>query len=474
MQTLKLAMGPAVAAIIWFSPLSLESETQLCLGLLSWVVLWWVTEAIPIAATALFVPILAVVTGLADAKQAFESFAHPLIFLFMGSFFMARAVIQQHLDRRLALSVLTHPIVAGKTKLMIMALLATTAFLSMWLSNTATTAMMLPISLGVVSAIFPDRLDSRGKLLLPVAYAASIGGIMTPVGSPPNLIAIGLIEEVLGIRISFFDWMLVTTPLAIFLLAILFWMTYRKFSELPENLFVDFLRKELREMGRLDRSEKKVIFCVLLAASLWILPSLLGIFVGKDHEWVIWFKAHLPEPVVAMIAGCLLFVLKDQKARPLLSWDSAKKIDWASLIIFGGGLSLGKIIFESGVAELLGGFVVNTLEGQLWLFLLVAIGFTIFFTEIASNTATANMLIPIILGAMTAASSSDYAAVLGVSIACSLAFMMPISTPPNAIVFGSGLVQLKYMMKKGLSLNLVSWASLFIYLLILGFLGFIS
>lgn len=471
---LRWGLGPLIASTIWILPLDLTLEAHRLAGLMSWVILYWIMEPIPLPLTALLGPSFAVVLGLAPAKVAFGPFAHPLIYLFFAGFVLARAMAQVGLDRRIALTIMNFRIVAGHPKRTVLALLAVTSLLSMWLSNTATTAMMLPIAIGVISTLYPQNRLAHSTILLGLAYAASIGGLGTPVGSPPNIIAIGMLEKLAGVRIHFLQWMSWGVPTALFCLFLLFGLILYQLKKIdpPDHHRDDhgfshesreFLLQQKNSLGKITSKEIAVLVSLLLAISLWVSPGIIHILsqgIESLAPLANILKSRLPEAVGGIIAISILFLFRDSKTqKPVLDWQQAQQIDWGSLIIFGGGLSLGSMMFQSGLAERLGSLVLggSSESSTAWAFALMIVIFSILFTELTSNTATANMLMPLIIGAtLQNPAVPTLVTTAGAAMACSLAFMLPVATPPNTVVFGSGQVQIKEMMSLGWKMNLLA------------------
>ena len=467
-------LGPLLATLVMFLPADLlpphlSPEGQRMAAWMLWIVCWWVFEPIPVAATALLGACGTVVWGILPAKVAFSHFGHPLVFLFFGGFVLARSMAVHGLDQRIALTILTRPLVAGHPWRIIVALIGISAFLSMWISNTATTAMLLPITIGVANVIAPGKHKLHASILLAVAYAASIGGIATPVGSTPNVIARGMLEDLGQESLGFLEWMTIGIPLAVVLIFLLILITRWQLRPLLRDLQTgsstqtsqdSFLQEQYKKLGNLKRGEWNTLVALTLTVSLWLLPGFLNVIYEAGHPTLKWYKGHFPEAVAAVLGACLLYILPISRERATLTWKESMQIDWASLILFGGGLALGKGMFESGLAQILGQGIVDSFGQYFWLFVFMAILFAIFFTETVSNTATASMLIPLILAASQESSFPPFIPVMGVTFACSLAFMMPVSTPPNAIVFGSGRIELPHMLRKGLVMNMVSLATL--------------
>jgi sodium-dependent dicarboxylate transporter 2/3/5 len=473
-RTAGLLLGPVVFLIVLALPTGLPVEAHRLAAVFALVVVFWVSEAIPLAATALLGPALAVALGVAPAKSAFASFGHPIIFLFIGSFLISGAMIVHGLDRRIALFVLSRAWVGNRPTRILLAFGAIAAFLSMWMSNTATTAMMLPIGLGVLRTL-SDRRDDSGDwpyatgLMLMIAFSCNVGGIATPVGSPPNLIAIGLIEEILGRSISFFEWMSFGLPIAVVLFGFLYFLLRWMFAaRLPAiEGAMEVIREERAAHGGWSNGERVALGSFLLAVALWTLPGLVSVVLGSASPLAIHLKALLPEGASAILAATLLFVVPvNWKARRFaLDWNQAARIDWGTILLFGGGLSLGGLAFKSGLAAALGSGIEGFSVGlPVALIALLALYAGDFMTEVMSNTATANLLIPIFLVLAASTGEASILPALAATLGCSLAFCFPVATPPNAIVYGSGHVRLPQMIRAGLVLDLVcgllAWAVL--------------
>jgi len=475
-RTAGLFLGPAVFLLVLVLPSDLPVEAHRLAAVFALVVVFWVSEAIPLAATALLGPALAVVLGVAPAKSAFASFGHPIIFLFMGSFLISGAMIAHGLDRRIALFVLSRAWVGNSPTRILLAFGAIAAFLSMWMSNTATTAMMLPIGLGVLRTLSDRGPATRvgdwpyaTGLMLMIAFSCNVGGIATPVGSPPNLIAIGLIEEILGKSISFFEWMSFGLPIAValfgFLYFLLRWMFAARLASIEGA--VEVIRDERAALGPWSNGERVALGSFLVAVTLWTLPGLASVALGSASPVAQGLKAVLPEGVSAILAASLLFMVPvDWKARRFaLDWKQATRIDWGTILLFGGGLSLGGMAFKSGLAAALGSGIEGFSVGlPLALIALLALFAGDLMTEVMSNTATANLLIPIFLALAASTGEPSILPALAATLGCSLAFCFPVATPPNAIVYGSGHIRLPQMIRAGIVLDLgcglLAWAGL--------------
>ena len=440
-----------LGVIVYLLPLGVSDSAHKLLALLVVTILFWLFEILPLGITALLATAGAVVLGIADTKSAFANYAHPIVFLFIGSFLLARAFSKYKIDRYIAVKILQTPIVKRGELVFVAVILVIPWFLSMWLSNTATTAMLLPIVAGLLANL---NLENRDKfILLGIAYASSIGGIATPVGTPPNLIALGFLESQ-GIHISFGEWILKVLPVSLATFAFLVGLIYR----LSRPIGVDKIRQRL-EAGSLNPTQKVVLSVFILVVLLWLLPSLVGLaknFNPALEDIYLWLKTHLHYSVVAVLgAGILFFIPQRETGKPILSVEDIRKIDWDTIFLFGGGLSLGKLMLTTGLVKDFAQKVAPLLPAQEWLFLLFLVTIAIFLTEVSSNTATANVLIPVTAGLATQLGIDTVKAVIAVTIACSYAFMLPVATPPNAIVFGFGNIKISEMVRIGLVLNLV-------------------
>lgn len=461
-RTLGLFLGPVVALLVALMPAGgLTPEAHRLAAIVALVVVWWVSEAIPIAATALLGAVLTVLGGVATPTQAFAPFASPTIFLFMGSFMIGQAVTLHRLDQRLALGLLRLPAVVGNVDRTALALGAMTLLISGWMSNTATTAMMLPIAMGLLGAMSGasagrDR-AFRAGFLLTIAYAASIGGLMTPVGSPPNLITIGLLDRIGGVHVSFLEWMMVAVPITLAYGGLLLFLRLR-FFKAPPHVRIRVVEPASAPRRPWTAGERNCAIAFGTAVVLWLLPGVAAI-AGIDGA-VGTGIARLDEGVVAILAAMLLFVLPVNWSRRefTLDWAAASRIDWGTILLFGGGLSLGQLMFSTGLAEALGTSVVRASGADsLWAVTAVATGVAIVLSEFTSNTAAASMLVPVVLSIASAADLNPVPPALGTCLGASLSFMFPISTPPNAIVYGTGAVPFTTMMRFGLIMDVTGF-----------------
>ncbi|MFH1011308.1 MAG: DASS family sodium-coupled anion symporter, partial [bacterium] len=361
-------MGPLVFVIVMLLPLhALSREAHFLAAVVAFTAMLWITEAIPMPAAALLGPALCVGLGVGQMRAVFAPFADPVVFLFIGSFILAEAMFRHGLDRRIAVTILSLKVVGPRPWRILLAFSAVTLFLSMWLSNTATTALMYPIGLSLLAGMgragkpngqAPNTRHYASAIMLLCAFASSLGGMGTPVGTPPNLIGLGMIERAMGVRISFFQWMLLALPIVVVLYFVLLLAVGRKaraqFSGM--NGFHDWIKSERETLGPLSRGEKNTAVAFLCTATLWILPGILSILFGGESEVAKFLEVHLPESVAAIVGVTLFFVLPTNwhERTFTLNWKQAVQIDWGTILLFGGGLSLGSLMFATGLAEGIG------------------------------------------------------------------------------------------------------------------------
>jgi solute carrier family 13 (sodium-dependent dicarboxylate transporter), member 2/3/5 len=440
--------------LFYFLPAPLTPEGHRMLAVTAIATTLWITESLPLPATALVIAVLVILFGVASSNEVFSVFADPILFLFIGSFILAEAMQVHRLDQRIANAVLRNSWVRAKAGRMIFLYACICFFISMWISNTATTAMMFPIGLSIIR-IFPE--EGRNKvaqlILLMTSFAASIGGMATPVGTPPNLIGIAMINNLVHRSVSFFEFMRYGCPISILIfLAIYFTMRFFLHHECMKKPMHDI---ELPpEDLQLRRAQMNVTIAFLVTVFLWLLPGFVAL-AGGDSKW---WEAHLPESVAALIGAVLLFLLPvDWKSRKFtITWKQAENINWGIILLFGGGLILGKFLFKTGVAKYFGDtlaaiYPFHSEFSYILLFTLVAI----FISEFTSNTASANMILPISIAVCQSAGIDPYRTALAATFASSLGFMLPVSTAPNAIVFSSGLIPVRSMIRYGIVLDVL-------------------
>jgi len=489
-NTIGLFLGPLVALVLYSVDMpSLSPKAHVLAAILSWTVVWWVCEPIPLAMTALLSSVLCVVFGVGEARAVFAPYADPIIYLFLGSFMLAEAMAIHGLDKRFAYGIMALKFVGNSAGRILLAFGFICAFLSMWISNTAAAAMMFPIAVGIVYALADIRAKQTGRkvdplklrfgtgMMLMAAYAASAGGIATPVGTPPNLIGIAMIERFCGVKIAFFQWMSFAVPLLFLLFALLYLLMY--FLHKPEVARIEggteFVLAERGKLGPWTRGQKNALFCFLVTVTLWLIPGVLSVIYGDAAPVTKAYSKLMPEGVAAITGALLLFLLPvDWKKREFtVSWNQATKIDWGTLLLFGGGITLGTMMFDTKLAEVIGtGLLTMSGATSVWGITFGAIYIAMLVSETSSNTASANMVIPVMIALAQAAGVNPLPPAIGATLGASLGFMLPVSTPPNAIVYGSGMVPITSMIRAGIFFDLlgglVIWAGLYVLLPLVG------
>lgn len=468
-------IGPIAFLVVLMLPMeSLSMEAHCLFAVISLVLVLWLTEAVPLSVAALIGAVLNILLGVASAKVVFAPFAHPLIFLFIGSFIIAESIILHGLDKRFAFFILSFKALVKSPAGILIAFGLIAASLSMWISNTAATAMMLPIALGVLKALeegagetaatksFTSKKFETSAMLM-VAYGASVGGIATPIGTPPNIIAIGMFDKLAGIKITFFEWMSFAFPITLVMLVYLFLVLGRgSFFKLDKESYdgiSKFIAARRLSIGRLTRGEINTLIAFLTAVVLWLVPSVFALIYGKHSDIATLVSSRLNSGTVALFAACLLFILPMGKGqgnngeRFTITWQRAVKIDWGTILLFGGGLSLGTLMFDTGLATVMGEKLLS-LTGMfaspsIVLLTVLAALFGIILSETTSNTSSANMVIPVVIAMAIELNMSPVIPALAACLGASFGFMLPVSTPPNAIVYGSGKVPILSMVKKG-------------------------
>ena len=479
LKTAGLFAGPALAGLVYlWNPGAHPPEARRLLAVVALTVAWWMTEALPLPATALVSSALAIAAGIAPARQVLAPYADPVIFLFMGSFLLAEAFRKHGLDLRVARSLLSRRVFARSPRGMLAGFGVTSAAVSSILSNTATAALLTPVATGALDARggkhegTPRRFDSA--VLLMIAYGASIGGMATLIGTPPNLLAAGFLERLAGVRVTFTGWLLFGVPLSLALLLVALLVTRLTLGRALGGAPADDGDPARVTVGAGVAGERErrngarwTVGAILLALALWTAPAVATALLGRDHPLARALDLHFPEAGVALLSGVLLFAAPTiwRERRFALSWDDAQRLNWGVLLLFGGGLSLGTLAGTTGLARWAGeGVVRSGLASSPEGLLLVSLAAALVVTEFASNTAAATLLLPVVIAASGQAGFDPVPPALGVALACTCAFVFPVSTPPNAIVFGSGRVPLTRMVRTGVLLDLaclvVLWAGL--------------
>jgi sodium-dependent dicarboxylate transporter 2/3/5 len=456
-------LAPAVFLLLLALPMEgLSPPAHRLAAVLSAVVILWVTEVLPLPVTALLGASACVVLQVAPAREVFAPFADPLMFLFIGAFILARAIFLHGVDRRVAYAVLSLPWVGARPSRILLAFAAVTAFISAWISNTATTAMMFGIGLSILAALRAPggaaSIDPRyaTALMLMTSFAASVGGLATPVGTPPNVIGIGFIRSQLRVDISFFQWMLIGVPVVLllfsFLYAFLNAVAPAGVRELPAG--AELIRRERERLGPWTQGQRSVVIAFGVTVLLWIVPGLVAIVAGEQSAAYQNLIRSVPEGVAALAGAMLLFILPGGEGAAI-SWKEAVQIDWGVVLLYGGGFALGVLTFQTGLAEAIGRGLTGLLpiEGSFGM-LVASVLVAVVLSETTSNTAAANMVVPVVISIAHAAGLDPLEPAVGATMAASLGFMLPVSTPCNAIVYGSGYIPLGSMIRYGLALDL--------------------
>lgn len=433
---------------IFEPPAGMSQKAWYCLGMGTLMAAWWATEAIPIPVTSLLPIILVPSLGLGSLSSACAPYANSTIYLFLGGFILGLAMEKWNLHRRIALNIIN--IVGYRGRYQIAGFMIATAFLSMWVSNSATAIMMLPIGLSVITLVVDKNNSDHQRfavaLLLSIAYGASLGGVATLIGTPPNALLKAYLEEHYQIHVGFGQWMLLGVPVAVtMLLATWCWLCKKRFN-LNTEASANVIKSELAKLGKWSRGEFLVAVIFTLTAFAWMFQPFLKVYIP-----------FISDTFIGIFAALSLFIIpvNSRKRIFLMDWDSAKGLPWGTLLLFGGGLSLAAAVTSSGLAD----WIAVTLGGLKGvaplIMILIVVTVIIFLTEVTSNTATAAAFLPL-LGALAATQGiSPQLFTIPAAIAASCAFMMPVATPPNSIVFGSGFVPISAMIKAGLVLNLV-------------------
>lgn len=452
-------LAPLLFLALVLAPLPLEPRAHRLAAVMAAVIVLWITEALPLAVTALVGPVAAALLAVSPPRDLFAPFADPVIFLFMGGFLLAEGLRVHGMDRRIALAILDLPGVARSPGRVRVAVALVTALVSAWISNTATAAMMLPIALGLVRALqAAGSPESPRGLLLAVGIAASLGGVATPVGTPPNLIALGFLERHAGRTIEFFPFMGLGVPMALALTTTMV-LVVRVLAPAPAGGadVRSYVRAERAAQGRWGAGQYACATAFALAVVLWVLPGVVALAGAAPGSLASALAGRLDEAVVAVAAASILFAWPVGDTRAL-TWEDGQRIDWGTLLLFGGGLSLGKAMFDTGLAATLGrGVVQATGVETLWGLVALALATTIVLTETASNVATVSMLAPLVLALAREIGVPQLPPLLAVMFGASMGFMFPVGTPPNAIVYGTGLVPITSMIRVGVVVDILGY-----------------
>ena len=474
-RTFGLFFAPILAVAVMLTPIdALTLEAHKLLAIMVLVAMWWITEPIPIPVTSLLGPTLAVVTGAVPVSGAFSAFANSMIFLFMGSFILA--MMLHGLDKRFAYWLLSRSWVGSNPRRIFLAIGLAAALCSGWVSNTATAAMMFPICLGLLTSI-KEMMAANGRkiilneykyatgLMLMTAYSASIGGVLTPIGTPPNLIMLGFLDSMENIHVSFFEWMIWGFAAMVCYFVIAYVVLSKLFPPDVEKIdgAEEFIRARIAELGSWTRAQKNTLFAFAMAVALWIIPGFLNMILGADSPILKMYNVLFPEAIAAMVGALLLFILpvNFSKREFTITWkDASVGIEWGTLILFGGGLAMGGMMYNTGLSQWIGNLIVDAMGGTVSQVVLVAVFsvLALLLSELTSHTAATNMIGPLAITIAVSAGLSPLPVAVGIALSASLGFMLPVSTPPNAIVYASGYVPITKMIKTGVYIDFIGIA----------------
>ena len=489
-RTIGFVLAPLAVVVVYLLPLDLPYEQHVLAAVMAGVIIAWITEPIPIPVSGLVGAALLVLFGLGGEEGAdavLAPFGSGTIFTFIGAFILAQSMLKHGLARRFAFRILAIPGVGTSTTRVIIAFGLITCALSAFVSNTATVAMLLPTAIGIlavianliqdkrieagedVSGFDPTRLRVGVAIMLMLAYGASVGGLLTPVGSPPNLIGRELIETATGETIPFAQWMGLAFPVcALMFVALTIILLLLNKPEIKNITGVaEYVHEQRREMGSLSRAERNTLIAFAITVSLWILPGIVALVAGGDSTAYTEVSTHLDEGVVAVLGASLLFMLPTSwpKREFTLNWSDAARIDWGTIVLFGTGVIFGTLLADTGLAETIGKGSYNLLG------LTSAVAITVFavilaivVSETTSNTASAAVVVPIIIPIAEAAGVNPFVPALAATFAASFGFMLPVSTPQNAIVYGSGSVPITKMIRSGISFDVIGAILILIFL----------
>jgi len=475
-RTIGLFLAPVVLVVMMLLPLDLPSNQQTLAACLLFVIVLWISEAVPIPIGGLLGVGMIVLLGGASSDDVLAPFGDSTVFTFIGAFILAAAMLKHGVARRFAFRILSLPGVGRSTNRVIIAFGLITCLLSAFVSNTATVAMLLPTALGIL-AVIANLMQERGigthegridatrlrvgvALMLMLAYGASVGGLLTPVGSPPNLIGRDIIEQATDTEITFAEWMGMAIPICaamfVVLAVILLLLNKPEIKELSG--IEEYVAEERARLGKLSRAEKNTLIAFAVTVSCWILPGILAVVFGETSSVYVDTYARLDEGIVAVLGASLLFLLPvDWKRREFtLNWSDAASIDWGTIVLFGTGIILGTLLEETGLAETVGTGASEALGlSTTFAITAFAVMLAIVVSETTSNTASAAVVVPIVLPIAMAANVDPFVPGLAATFAASFGFMLPVSTPQNAIVYGSGVVPITKMIRSGFSFDII-------------------
>ena len=445
-------------ACLFSSPETLNTKAWLTLGVAMLMATWWLTEAIPLPVTGLLPLIFFPILGVSSIKETAQAFSHPIIFLFMGGFIIGLAMQHTGLHKRIAYYIIAK--FKNGPKSLIFGFMCATAFLSMWISNSATAIMMLPIALSIITVFKEDKNTAKNNnfnkaLVLSIAFSATIGGIATIIGTPPNTVMAAMLSELYNYEINFLDWLKIGLPTSLILLPITWVVLTFVCFPLDSSIMIKnrIINDKIKELGKISQDEIMVGVVFIITASLWISRK----WISSALENIIPTGA-LNDSTIAISAAIILFIIPSNRPNrdKLINWDVVQSIPWGALILIGGGLSLATVINSSGLAAWIGSLSSNLSGISIILIVLISIASIIILTELTSNTATASTFIPIFGATALGLGQDPLLLIIPATLGASCAFMMPVATPPNTIAYASGHLKISDMIKAGIWLNIIS------------------
>ena len=457
LKKIGLILGPILFLIFYNLPITIiNPEADKIIAIAIWMISWWITEAVSISVTALIPLTIFPLLGIMEMKEVATSYGSPIVFLFFGGFVMALALEKVNLHRRIALNIIK--LTGTSPNRVILGFMIATAFLSMWISNTATTVVMLPIALSVIDLLINDKDGFTAgdknfalSIMLGIAYAANVGGIATIIGTPPNTVIVGFLETEYGIQISFLDWMMVGFPFSCVMIALVYfvlvkWVYPNGLKEFDSS--TNIIEEELKKLGKINKQEARVLIVFAITIFLWITRT----YINAEVSFI-----KLSDAGISMLAALALFSIPFnlKQGEFTLDWKDTVRLPWGILILFGGGLALASGLSSAGVIDYIGQIV---RESNLNTFLIVSLLIIImlFMTELMSNVALVAIFAPVVAGIAIGLDLEIIHILAPVAMAASCAFMLPMATPPNAIVFASGHIKVHEMVKAGVILNIIS------------------
>jgi len=454
-STTGFVAGVLVFIAVYLLTGSLDPRQRMVAATFAGAVVLWMTEALPLAMTAMLSTATLVATGALPTKDAFGAYGDQIILLFVGSFIIAKSMDENGLDRRIAFWLLAKPWATRTASTTLLMLGVVACLISLFVSNTATTAMLLPIGLTILKEIGVLQRGNpiANSYLLMLTWGSSIA-VGTIIGTPPNVIGVGMIRDAAGVNINFVTWAVFAMPITIIMLVFAWFQLSRwKMDTYVPNTDEahGYAKDQLTELGPLRDGEKITLVAFVLAITFWLLPGSMEYIFGPGSVTAKWWTDRFPEAIAALMGAAILFVLPCKDGTRALTWQQATRIEWGTILLFAGGLALGKATLDTGLAKVIGDSVAHTVGGGgVWTITAIATGLAIILSELASNTASANIVVPIAIALAQGSGVDVVPPALGATIGANLGFMLPISTAPNAIIYSSGIVPANVMLRAGI------------------------